>query len=90
VLTHLLVLLSKHGWLIICHGIYIVSQCIYNLSLANHPRYFAIILIVTVREGTEVPGIKDRSIGRVLKELDYGKVETSRDAEEAARWWRND
>jgi hypothetical protein len=45
-LTHLLALLRGYGWLIVYHGIYIVSRCIYHLSLANRPRFFAIILLL--------------------------------------------
>jgi hypothetical protein len=45
-LAHRLAVLSSPHWLIVIHGIYVVSQCIYHLSLANHPRFFAIILIL--------------------------------------------
>jgi len=45
-LLHLLLLLRNHDWLIIYHGIYIVSRCIYKLFLANRPRFIAIILIL--------------------------------------------
>jgi hypothetical protein len=44
--AHLLALLKQDGWLVVYHGIYIVTQCIYPLSLANRPRFFAIILFL--------------------------------------------
>jgi hypothetical protein len=45
-LPYLLALLRFYGWLIVYHGISIISRYIYHLSLANRPRFFAIILIL--------------------------------------------
>jgi len=36
----------SHDWLIVVHGIYIVSQYMYHISLANCLRFFAIIFIL--------------------------------------------
>ena len=44
---------------------------------------------VTAQEGTEILRNNRRKIRKVWKELCYGKAETLKDAEEAARWWRD-
>ena len=45
--------------------------------------------IVTAQAGMVIPGNNRRKIRVVRKELCYGKAETLEDAEEAARWWRD-
>jgi len=45
-LAYLLGLPRSHDWKIVYHGIHIVSPCIYNFTLANCLRFFAIIVIL--------------------------------------------
>jgi hypothetical protein len=47
-LTHLLALLEKHGWLIVYNSFSIITGFSGHLSLANRPRFFAIILIIVL------------------------------------------
>jgi hypothetical protein len=42
-----------------------------------------------VLEHTKALGYKGRDAERVWKEVCYGKAEMLRDAEKAARWWRD-